>query len=114
MPSRAAWPRALRRRGGSVRTNNRAVREGWRLAAILLAALWATIAPAAQGPAAGGAQGNAQANAWMEAPPTSTGIAVGQKIPAFSLPDQDGKQQTFDSIKGPKGAAIYFNRSVDW
>jgi hypothetical protein len=60
------------------------------------------------------AGGGAQDNAWMQAPPTSTGIAVGQKIPSFSLPDQNGKAQTFNSIKGPNGAAIYFMRSADW
>ncbi|MBI3934966.1 MAG: hypothetical protein HY316_09765 [Acidobacteria bacterium] len=55
-----------------------------------------------------------QENAWMQAPPASTGIAVGQKIPAFSLADQNGKTQDFNSIKGPNGAALYFMRSADW
>jgi peroxiredoxin len=50
----------------------------------------------------------------MDAAPTSTGIAVGKKIPAFRLPDQNGKTQDFASIRGPKGAVLYFNRSVDW
>jgi hypothetical protein len=58
--------------------------------------------------------GGVDPNAWMQAPPTSTGLAVGRKIPAFSLPDQNGKMQTFDTIKGPNGAAIYFMRSADW
>ena len=60
------------------------------------------------------AVGGVDPNAWMQAPPTSTGLAVGKKIPAFSLPDQHGKIQTFDTIKGPNGAAIYFMRSADW
>ena len=60
------------------------------------------------------AAGGSPDNSWMQALPTSTGIAVGQKIPAFSIPDQNGKPQSFDSIKGPNGAAIYFMRSVDW
>ena len=69
----------------------------------------------AQSPGArGGATGGPPDNSWMQAPPTSTGIAVGQKIPAFSLTDQNGKMQTFSSIKGPNGAAIYFMRSADW
>jgi len=63
-----------------------------------------------QTPAASGSQDNS----WMQAPPASTGIAVGQKIPSFSLPDQNGKTQTFNSIKGSNGAAIYFMRSADW
>ena len=62
----------------------------------------------------GGSPASAQDDAWRNEPPRSTGIAVGQKIPAFSVPDQNGRSQTFDSIKGPNGAAIYFNRSVDW
>ena len=52
--------------------------------------------------------------AWMTATPTSTGIAVGQKIPPFQLRDQSGKLQDFNSIRGPKGAVIQFNRSADW
>ena len=51
---------------------------------------------------------------WMNLPPTSTGLAVGQKIPAFRAPDQNGRAQDFNSIRGPKGAAIYFVRSADW
>ena len=47
-------------------------------------------------------------------PPTSTGPAVGERIPAFRAPDQNGQMQDFDSIKGPNGAAIYFMRSFDW
>ena len=52
--------------------------------------------------------------AWRNAPPTSTGLAVGEKIPAFRVPDQNGRAQSFDTIKGPNGAAIYFMRSADW
>ena len=51
---------------------------------------------------------------WMDAPPTSTGIAVGEKIPSFRAPDQNGRMQDFASIRGPKGAVIMFNRSADW
>jgi len=51
---------------------------------------------------------------WAFRPPTSTGPAVGQRIPAFRAPDQNGRVQDFNSIKGPKGAALYFMRSVDW
>lgn len=42
------------------------------------------------------------------------GPAIGARIPKFSLADQSGKQQTFDSIKGPKGAVLVFFRSADW
>ena len=51
---------------------------------------------------------------WAFRPPTSTGPAVGQKIPPFRGPDQNGRAQDFNSIRGPKGAAIYFMRSADW
>ena len=43
-----------------------------------------------------------------------TGPEIGQKIPAFSAVDQTGKVRNFDSLKGPKGAVLLFNRSVDW
>lgn len=51
---------------------------------------------------------------WRLRPPTSTGPAVGDRIPAFRAPDQNGRIQDFDSIKGPNGAALYFMRSADW
>jgi len=42
------------------------------------------------------------------------GPAVGTKLPSFTLPDQDGKTHTLDSVIGPKGALIVFYRSADW
>jgi len=51
---------------------------------------------------------------WAFRPPTSTGPGVGQKIPSFRAPDQNGRIQDFNSIRGPQGAAIYFMRSADW
>lgn len=45
---------------------------------------------------------------------TDRGPAAGAQIPKFSLRDQTGKLQTFDSVKGPKGAIIVFYRSADW
>jgi hypothetical protein len=47
-------------------------------------------------------------------PPINTGPEVGHKIPTFGLQDQNGRLQDLSSIMGPKGAAIYFNRSADW
>ena len=43
-----------------------------------------------------------------------TGPAVGQRIPSFSLIDQHGNRQTFDSLKGRKGLILTFVRSADW
>jgi hypothetical protein len=42
------------------------------------------------------------------------GIPVGSKIPAFEAKDQKGMVQTFESIRGPKGAFLVFYRSADW
>jgi hypothetical protein len=45
---------------------------------------------------------------------TAIGLAVGQKAPAFSAPDQFGRQQTLETLKGPKGTVLLFFRSADW
>ena len=44
----------------------------------------------------------------------SPGIPIGSKIPAFEAKDQKGMVQTFESIRGPKGAFLVFYRSADW
>jgi hypothetical protein len=46
--------------------------------------------------------------------PLSVGLAVGQKAPAFSLPDQFGNIQTLESLKGKNGTVLLFFRSADW
>lgn len=38
----------------------------------------------------------------------------GSRIPEFRLQDQNGAIQTFESIRGPKGAMLVFYRSADW
>jgi hypothetical protein len=43
-----------------------------------------------------------------------TGPAVGERIPEFAAPDQNGKLTRFQDVKGPKGAVILFHRSADW
>jgi hypothetical protein len=43
-----------------------------------------------------------------------TGPAVGARIPDFSAEDQNGRRQTFDSLKGPHGLVLLFVRSADW
>lgn len=45
---------------------------------------------------------------------TAIGLAVGQKAPAFSAPDQFGRQQSLETLKGPKGTVLLFFRSADW
>ena len=44
----------------------------------------------------------------------SLGPQVGEQVPAFSLPDQDGRVRTLDSVLGPNGALLLFHRSADW
>ena len=39
---------------------------------------------------------------------------VGEYVPNFNLPDQNGPAQTLDSIMGPNGAMLLFHRSADW
>jgi hypothetical protein len=42
------------------------------------------------------------------------GPQVGERVPDFSLNDQNGKTWTLQSIMGPKGAMLVFVRSADW
>ena len=42
------------------------------------------------------------------------GPAIGQPLPSFALRDQDGHEQTFESLRGPKGLVLVFFRSADW
>ncbi len=62
---------------------------------------------------------------WMVYAPTSTptrtrmdvsklGPQVGERVPDFSLPDQNGQLHTLNSIMGPNGALLLFHRSANW
>ncbi len=42
------------------------------------------------------------------------GPQVGERVPDFSLKDQNGNTETLQSIMGPKGAMLVFIRSADW
>jgi cytochrome oxidase Cu insertion factor (SCO1/SenC/PrrC family) len=42
------------------------------------------------------------------------GPQVGTRVPDFSLPDQHGQTRTLQSLMGPKGLMLVFNRSADW
>ena len=42
------------------------------------------------------------------------GPQPGERVPDFSLKDQNGKLRTLESVMGPKGAMIVFFRSADW
>jgi hypothetical protein len=60
----------------------------------------------------------AQAPAIAQAPAkidvSRLGPQVGERVPDFSLTDQNGRTQTLQSIMGPKGAMLVFYRSADW
>ncbi len=44
----------------------------------------------------------------------SLGPQVGEQVPDFSLPDQNGRVLTRDDLLGPNGALLLFHRSADW
>ncbi len=44
----------------------------------------------------------------------TTGPAIGERVPDFTLPDQNGKSWTLDELKGPDGLLLVFTRSADW
>lgn len=43
-----------------------------------------------------------------------SGPSVGSSIPTFEAIDTQGKRQTFQSLRGPKGLVLSFSRSADW
>lgn len=43
-----------------------------------------------------------------------TGPEVGQPVPDFTLPDQNGRRHSLRSLMGKKGVVIVFHRSADW
>jgi hypothetical protein len=45
---------------------------------------------------------------------TAPGPSVGTSLPPFEAADQDGRRQTFDTLRGPNGLLLNFNRSVVW
>jgi hypothetical protein len=51
-----------------------------------------------------------QPESWAGAP----GPPVGAKVPAFEAPDQDGRLRRFETLRGPGGLVLNFNRSVVW
>ena len=42
------------------------------------------------------------------------GPQVGQRVPDFTLQDQEGRARSLQSIMGPRGAMVVFVRSADW
>ena len=42
------------------------------------------------------------------------GPQVGERVPDFTLNDQQGRSQTLTSLLGPQGLMLVFFRSADW
>lgn len=42
------------------------------------------------------------------------GPQIGERVPGFSLRDQNGKTWTLQSVMGSKGAMLVYVRSADW
>jgi len=60
----------------------------------------------------GGGQAVAQSPSRIDV--SKLGPQTGERVPDFSLKDQDGKTTTLESIMGTKGAMLVFFRSADW
>ena len=63
---------------------------------------------------AGARQSPAPSPARKKIDVSKLGPQVGERVPDFSLPDQNGRTRTLQSIMGPKGALLVFIRSADW
>jgi cytochrome oxidase Cu insertion factor (SCO1/SenC/PrrC family) len=67
---------------------------------------------------AGGVSTDAQQSGRQPAAPapdvTRLGPQVGEKVPDFTLPDQNGRRRSLSSLMGEKGLVLVFSRSADW
>ncbi len=45
---------------------------------------------------------------------STLGPQVGSTVPPFTGVDQSGRTRTLESLMGPKGLMLVFNRSADW
>jgi peroxiredoxin len=43
-----------------------------------------------------------------------SGPAVGSQVPFFEVSDMNGKPQIFETLRGPRGLVLAFQRSADW
>jgi hypothetical protein len=44
----------------------------------------------------------------------SIGLEIGQQAPIFALPDEFGREQSNQTLKGTSGTVPVFFRSADW
>jgi hypothetical protein len=49
-----------------------------------------------------------------DSPVAAIGPQVGDTVPDFTLPDQEGRSRTLESLMGPQGLVLVFYRSADW
>jgi peroxiredoxin len=92
--------------GGAVKPARRAARAGTALAVSLGVAAFAS--------AQQDDRASIAARRATETPLSNVGLAVGARIPEFRALDENRREQTFDTIRGPNGAVVYFYRSADW
>jgi hypothetical protein len=43
-----------------------------------------------------------------------SGPRIGEKVPDFKLPDQNGREHSLEQLMGPNGLLLVFVRSADW
>jgi hypothetical protein len=84
----------------------------WMRFALTTAVVAAAWAPGLAGQA--GSPGASQAAQRTNIDVSRLGPQVGEEVPDFSLPDQNGRTWTRQSIMGPRGAMLVFVRSADW
>ena len=56
----------------------------------------------------------ATAQTGMQIDVSALGPQVGEPVPDFDLPDQNGIRHTIETVRGPNGSLILFHRSADW
>lgn len=61
--------------------------------------------------AVGCALSSARADGGAELDP---GPALGARLPPLGLPDQTGRERSFEDLRGPNGLLLLVFRSADW
>lgn len=78
----------------------RLMRGGIIIVGLLATSMWSPATAVAE---------SAEAN-----PKIHAGINAGEKIPAFKATDQNGREQTWQTLAGRNGLVLLFYRSADW
>jgi cytochrome oxidase Cu insertion factor (SCO1/SenC/PrrC family) len=80
----------------------------------VVAALFMGCAAAEAPPSPSSSASSAPAASTAAAQGGGPGPAVGEQLPPFEAPDQDGRRQGFETLRGKNGLLLNFNRSVVW